>query len=146
MALKKIDLKKNQNLIRIQNTGATDIYISRINPHDEVFDGFEIAVLLDLSDGSTGALGMTMIGETGGVFDTNSNIRLNFAFSGVVQATTPAVNSQENIIWGSNPARYIVANDSGTSFFEEYQIISYFIWDAKKQLWLETRRSANLRS
>ena len=47
MARKKIDLKKGQNLIVIGNNTNADVIINRINKHDEVYDGYELTVVLE---------------------------------------------------------------------------------------------------
>lgn len=47
MAFKKIDLNKNQTLIYLANDTGDRIDINRINPHNDVYDGFEITVVLE---------------------------------------------------------------------------------------------------
>lgn len=155
MALKKLDLPKGRNFIRIENTTSTDYYINRINPHDEVYDGFEMTLILDLTQGGTGGLGLSMIGESGIETDPNCNIRLNFADRGLIATVrdaagtgTTTITTPEHTYWSNNQARFLIVNDSGGegAIFEEYQIMCQFIWDARKSVWLEKGRTANLKS
>jgi len=112
---KEFTLPKGRNFLRITNTDATDdMVIANILPHADVYDGFEMTVLLEIP--STADRKVILKSR----FTSPSNLNLDgtYGFDGQQQIE--------------------VQNGSVTA--TGYRAIAKFIWDSINSYWSEISR------
>lgn len=113
---KTYPLARNKNFIRITNISTVDdVVINQIVPHDDVYDGYEITLLL------TPTLNARMVRIVGST-NLGGNIILN---TNSLSTANPRVSSG-----GENP---IIATPSDKQL--------RLMWDANKNRWIEISRS-----
>lgn len=129
MARKKIDLNKGQTLLIIGNDTDAPVVINRINPHSDVYDGFELTVVLEkpsVAPAGENENTVTLSWLKEGLITSNLILR--------TVGNSPSVSHGQNSIIG--PTYY----ESVDTYLNNCLCVVRFVYSTYYSKWIEVSR------
>lgn len=123
---KTYELQKGQNFLRISHSNSTDeLSVKKIIPHDDVYDGYELTVLMTAPESSTAVIyfGPLRTPQRGCINPLHDTLGNNLSDPQLIH----------RYINNASPSPLTLANK-----------IFKFIWDEENEWWIEVSRGALL--